>query len=529
MFVDQPPSEMDGEFRRPSRCEVSTRRVQRPGRYSQPSRASCRDRVVSPPSGGESTSSCVGQSVNRPVCDLPQCEAAPVLLACPGSPGRLRGCVSSSLGRPGSVRVPSICSGRSDDRPRPAVIACRDDSGRSSLAREGVVRRLAASSDPTTPGSTLLGQAASATPLQSVPSRRPRAEPSRVATLKRHYRKSGFLGRAARVLSGVLRESSSRLYQSRWKIFCGWCRGRGVAPVNTTVPVVVDFLIHLRQDKGLSVSAVKGYCSALNSVLALKGQDLAASREITTLFRSFARSVNPVELRPPAWDVSLVLQSLTGAPYEPLRTCEERFLAQKTLFLLALASAKRIGELHALSYRVSHTRDWGEVSFAFVTGFVAKTQDPSSPAPRFEGFTVLALPNARKNRNGRLLCPVRAVKVYLDRTASHRPRCERLFVTAGRSKKEIAKTTVSFWLRKTISRAYELSGTALPVPAPRARETRGIAPSILFRKNFAVDQVLKAGTWRRHTTFTRHYLRDIAHKSLDTFHLGPVVAAQSVV
>ena len=502
---------------------------QRPGRCTQPSRASCGDRVVSPPSGGESTSSCVGQSVDRPVRDLPQREVAPVLLACPGSTGRLRGCVSSSLGRPGSLRVPSLCSGRSGDRSRPAVIASRDDSGRTSLAREGVVRRLAASTDSTTPGFTLLGQAASAAPLQPVPSRRPRAEPSRVATLKRHYRKSGFSGRAARVLSGVLRESSSRLYQSRWKIFCGWCRGRSVAPVNASVPVVVDFLIYSRQDKGLSVSAVKGYCSALNSVLALKGLDLAASREITTLLRSFARSVNPVELRPPAWDVSLVLQSLTGATYEPLRTCEERFLAQKTLFLLALASAKRIGELHALSYRVSHTRDWGEVSFAFVTGFVAKTQDPSSLAPRFEGFSVPALTNARKNRNGRLLCPVRAVKVYLDRTAPHRPRCERLFVTAGRSKKEISKTTVSFWLRKTISRAYELSGTALPVPAPRARETRGIAPSILFRKNFAVDQVLKAGTWRRHTTFTRHYLRDIAHKSLDTFHLGPVVAAQSVV
>ena len=469
VFVDQPPSEMDGEFRRPSRCEVSTRRVQRSGRCSQPSRASCGDRVVSPPSGGEGTFSCVGQSVNRPVCDLPQREAAPVLLACPGSPGRLRGCVSSSLGRPGSVRVPSLCSGRSGDRSRPAVVACRDDSGRASLAREGVVRRLAASSDSTAPGSALLGQAASATPLQSVPSRRPRAEASRVETLKGHYRKSGFSGRAARVLSGVLRESSSQLYQSRWKIFCVWCRGRGVAPVNATVPVVVDFLIHLRQDKGLSASAVKGYCSALNSVLALKGWDLAASREITTLLRSFARSVNPVELRPPAWDVSLVLQSLTGAPYEPLRTCEEHFLAQKTLFLLALASAKRIGELHALSYRVSHTRDWGEVSFAFVTGFVAKTQDPSSLAPRFEGFTVPALPNERKNRNGRLLCPVRAVRVYLDRTASHRPRCERLFVTAGRSKKEILKTTVSFWLWKTISRAYEFSGTALPVPSPRAR------------------------------------------------------------
>ena len=198
------------------------------------------------------------------------------------------------------------------------------------------------------------------------------------------------------------------------------------------------------------------------------------------LLRSFSRSVDPVELRPPIWDIALVLQSLTGAPYEPLRTCDERFLAQKTLFLLALASAKRIGELHALSYRVSHARNWGEVSFSFIPGFVAKTQDPSSLAPRFEGFTVPALPNARNNRNGRLLCPVRAVRRYLDRTAAHRPRCERLFVTVGRSKKKISKTTVSFWLRKRISRAYELSGTEQPVPAPRARETRGIAPSLLF-------------------------------------------------
>ena len=47
------------------------------------------------------------------------------------------------------------------------------------------------------------------------------------------------------------------------------------------------------------------------------------------LLRSFSRSVDPVGLRPPAWDVALVLQSLTGAPYEPLRTCDERFLAQK--------------------------------------------------------------------------------------------------------------------------------------------------------------------------------------------------------
>ena len=92
------------------------------------------------------------------------------------------------------------------------------------------------------------------------------------------------------------------------------------------------------------------------------------------LLRSFSRSVDPVELRPPAWDIALVLQSLTRALYEPLRTCYDRFLAQKTLFLLGLASAKRIGELHALSYRVSHSRNWDEVSSSFVPGFVAGTK-----------------------------------------------------------------------------------------------------------------------------------------------------------
>ena len=110
----------------------------------------------------------------------------------------------------------------------------------------------------------------------------------------------------------------------------------------------------------------------------------------------------------------------------PLWTSEERFLACKTLFLLALASAKWIGELHALSHRISHSGDWGEVSFTFVAGFVAKTQDPSSSAPPFEGFTVLALPNTSINRNGRLLCPVRVVRCYLDHTAAHHLRCERL-------------------------------------------------------------------------------------------------------
>ena len=209
MLVDQPPSEMDGEFRHPFRCEVSSRTGQCPGRSPQPLRVSSRDRVVSPPSGGEVTASCVGQSVDRPFCDVPQRETAPVLLASPGSPGRLRGCVSTSLGRPGFVRIPSLPSGRSGDRPCPRVITGCDDSGRTPLAREGVVRRLTASTDPTTSRPALVGQSASAAQLQPLPPRRPRAELSSVTSESRAFWE-GLLESCQSVSDPPPRASTSR-------------------------------------------------------------------------------------------------------------------------------------------------------------------------------------------------------------------------------------------------------------------------------------------------------------------------------
>ena len=56
-LVGQPPSEMDGESRHQTQCEVSSRTSQCPGRSLQPSRASCRDRVVSPPTGDKVSAS----------------------------------------------------------------------------------------------------------------------------------------------------------------------------------------------------------------------------------------------------------------------------------------------------------------------------------------------------------------------------------------------------------------------------------------------------------------------------------------
>ena len=143
-----------------------------------------------------------------------------------------------------------------------------------------------------------------------------------------------------------------------------------------------------------------------------------------------------------------MLRSLKTAPYEPLNSASERFVGLKALFLLALASMKRVGELHGLSFRVSHNSGWKEMSFDFVPGFVAKTQDPSTSDSRFEGFSIPALPRRGHDQDARLLCPVRALRRYLDMTAACRPFCERLFVSTGKSRREISKNSISHWIRR---------------------------------------------------------------------------------
>ena len=248
------------------------------------------------------------------------------------------------------------------------------------------------------------------------------------------------------------------------------------------------------------------------------------------LIRSFEQSCPPRDLRPPEWDVTLVLCSLTRAPYEPLRESSDRDLTLKTVFLLALASAKRVSELHGLSSLVKHTRGWGSVCLEFVPEFVAKTQNPSVPDTRFESFSIPSLGDfVGFDADELLLCPVRALRHYLKRTQRLRPGLRRLFTSTGREKKEVSKNTISFWLREVIRKAYSSADSGPPPSRVRAHEVRGIAPSLAFKRNFSVQQVLRAGTWSCQTTFTSFYLRDIAHRSLDTFSLGPVVAAQQVV
>ena len=53
--------------------------------------------------------------------------------------------------------------------------------------------------------------------------------------------------------------------------------------------------------------------------------------------------------------------------------------------------------------------------------------------------------------------------------------------------------------------------------------------SLLFGRNCAIRLVLSAGIWSLQNAFSAFYLRDITHRDMDTFSIGPAMVAQHVV
>ena len=109
---------------------------------------------------------------------------------------------------------------------------------------------------------------------------------------------------------------------------------------------------------------------------------------------------------PPSWDLVKVLTYLCGSTFELLASKPLQLVTMKVSFLLALAMAKRVGELQALSCHVAYHGP--DLSLAYLPEFVAKTESERNPFPR--SLLVKSLEEfVRDLLEERLSCPVRAV------------------------------------------------------------------------------------------------------------------------
>ena len=202
-----------------------------------------------------------------------------------------------------------------------------------------------------------------------------------------------------------------------------------------------------------------------------------------------------------------------------------RFANYESTFHPGLCLGWALWVFHAMSFCGSLSRSGGGVSFAFVTGFVAKTQAP----PLLLGLRAsLYRPDQRETfavGDCYILCGRSGVS--WSAWAAHRQRCERFLFAAGCSMKELAKITPSGSGCRCHGCAGSRSRNGL-FCVPWVRCARAGAPSLLCEE-LCCHPGGRARMWLSCSSLRGYYLGAVAPRFLAAFHRFCVVARQALV
>ena len=475
----------------------------------------------------------VAQATSGPLCHQVQQQASTVCLTGPRPPGLGSGCSQSVLGGAGPLRFPTSSHLGQGGGETTGLPLQQNHPDCPRVAQHALVLGFGGNvqSDPPVPAQhSKLG---GSTIQPGSPQEHIKPESTYLAPRASAIKEQGFSEAVAARNEAPQRGSTRSVYEAKWTIFTKWCLSNQVDFRAPPLKVIADFLLHLIQDKKLQPGTIDGYRSAIADKLGNATINVSKDENLTRLKDSFHRDRPKGKRGIPSWNLSLVLHQLTKAPFEPLKEASLKHLTFKTVFLLALGSGKRRSEIHACLHRnIRHQADWSKVSLYPSPSFLSKNQvakeGPDSVAP----VVIPALaPTLDKSLKGdRSLCPVRALRYYLDRTSDLRQNKELVFVSFKKGfDKEIFSATVSSWIKQTVILCYELSDhQSLTLHQVKAHDVRAFAASKAFQSGVSLDQILSACHWKSHNTFTQFYLKDVAWADSELSHLGPVVAAQQI-
>ena len=520
-----------------SPCQTYSRRQECVGRPALQEGQSCSHGMDTSPVCGGHDIQHMGQAQCRPIRDTPEQQATGFCLSHGGSTSC--GCGRHVNHMEGNVCicVPPICDARSGDRQDPSRSSVRADTDRSQMAQSVLVRQTIGASDRLSFGPAPQERSVESATQPPATSVTPGSVPTRLETVQRSLQEKGFSRAAAEQISRGHRQSSRAVYDSKWRIFAGWCRDRSVDPFQISVHVLAEFFLFLFHEKGLNPRTIKGYRSAISSTISSCGSrsEITNSGEITSLIRSFQLERPPKRKIAPQWNLSLVLQALVKPPFEPIHSIELKFLTLKTVFLVALASGRRRSEIHALCYDSHHFRQNQDQSVLTLypdLDFVAKSQSLEAVAEpvKIKAFTVVGIHDF-----DRRLCPVRSLLQYRKFTSASacRQGRKKLFISYKPSfTEEIKKATISSWIVKLIHLAYSTEGKnpgVLELHKVTAHEVRALSASTSAFRGMATEAIMQSCTWRSRSTFSDFYLRDMCAFLDDIFVMSSSVAGNASV
>ena len=470
------------------------------------------------------------QTSNRSLCHPIQSQASAVCISGPGPSSVGDRCAVNKLGKSDRLRLSSNCPDRQSSQ-KDKRRTSNSYSGSPKLASAALVSGTATHVACSSTKTASREQVPSATKVGYQPQGPSNLGPTRLASVRASLLSQGASSSVVDLVSASHRRGTQSVYSSHWKRWVHWCNSNQVNPLSPTHMNLGNFLGHLSRDLKLSASTLRVHRSAISSTISLLG---GPSFSDDSLLRSITKGAalndakNP--RKSPEWDIFLVLNHLKNYPYEPLRSCSLEHLTLKTVFLISLASARRSSEIHAFS---GNPEDYafeqnGGICLNFVSSFIAKNQIPGSKSP---SVFIDKLFRKKTDHSDRLLCPVRALRIYLRRTKEFRSDRKRLFISYNKKyKKDIKKQTIARWLKTVIKAAYQRPERDLIPFNPRPHDIRAWSASLALANDVTLDDILKAAYWRSTGTFIRHYLKPVAHLRGDgSSGISSLVVAQRAV
>ena len=252
-----------------------------------------------------------------------------------------------------------------------------------------------------------------------VPQQSATSQPPRLVSRSRQLQEQGFSVEVAERIAAPQRASTRTIYKSKWALFEKWCRENSVDFSTPSVKQISDFFMYLYQALNRRPSTIDGYRTAIVDTLGPTAQHIAHNEDLHRLLSSFHRDRPKSSRNLPKWNLSVVLNELTKAPFEPMKDTDLKHHTLKTAFLLALASGKRRSEIHAwVANKVSNLGQWEKVALFPFSDFIAKNQLAREGSQSVSPVTIPALTTIvdRQFKEDRTLCPVWALRYYLDRT-----------------------------------------------------------------------------------------------------------------
>ncbi|KAK0139907.1 hypothetical protein N1851_023183 [Merluccius polli] len=221
---------------------------------------------------------------------------------------------------------------------------------------------------------------------------------------------------------------------------------------------------------GLGESTLRGYVAAISDGHeALNGLSIGSQPLVSQFLRGAWRLRPSRSCMVPSWDLQGVLEAVSKAPFEPLSEVDLEFLTLKAVFLLAITSARRVSELHALSVH---------------------------PACLRLGCTLFA----QSRHCGPMLIALRL--------SDKRISCS--CVMGGQTRGQaVSKQRLARWVVRAIKLAYGTEGLAPPTGVV-AHSTRGMAASLALFQGAPLEDICAAAGWMSSLTFARFYRLNVA-------------------